>query len=316
MNGRTRSKEVVHRDEAPVFEFDPRAKSYIESIKNLPPDQATFSLNGFTSEALAIFIQGITPIVEYYVRANFGPDTDKTLGNIKQPWTAMDLAEIFRLHFPAFVDCGVRAPVRALGTTLGDLVKDLEYKLGKGLIISSFKLVQLCLEGMRMFPKERPRHTLYIPRIDYEAMIMQLTQDRKTMKKCWKQCTKYIDMNVNPPKRTESGWNDNSYSKLTPSDIPHKTTPETPSHQASPSTKNNIVLGLPESLLDEDDQGLGRVMERYEVKGNFDRDEFLRDLEERIEKEWRLHDDPETFHASNSAKISPSSFPGADGWYT
>lgn len=208
MRGTVRSRKMIRKQEDPNYEFEPRAKSYIDAIDALQPARLNFSLECFQSEAVTIFTQAITPIVEYYIRASYGPETNNKLAPIPHPWTVTGIAEIFRSHFPVFVDHGVRAPVRAFGATFGELLKDLEYKLGKGLIISSFKIVQLCVEGIKMFPKERPRHTPFIPRVDYEAMILKLAQDRKIMKRCWRQCTKYIDAHIDPPNHHGSGWND------------------------------------------------------------------------------------------------------------
>lgn len=54
-------------------------------------------------------------------------------------------------------------------------------------------------------------------------------------------------------------------------------------------------------------------MERYQVEKQINRDEYLRDLEHRMEKEWN---DREDLDPTMNAKNKPTSFPGADGWYT
>lgn len=224
MSRKVRSRKMIREEDEPNFEFEPRAKSYMDAIGALQQQRLDFSLECFKSEAVTIFAQAITPIVEYYIRASYGPETNSRLSPITQPWTVMDIAEIFRSHFPVFVDHGVRAPARAFGATFGHLLRHLEHKLGKGLIISNFKIVQLCVEGIKMFPKERPRHTPFIPRVDYEAMILKLGQDRKLMKRCWRQCTKYIDAHIDPPNHQGSGWNDNRFKNTTILPTPNPST--------------------------------------------------------------------------------------------
>eukprot|EP00210_Caulerpa_lentillifera_P000374 g367.t1 len=309
MRGRNGSKQIGVKEKEPEFEFDTVALSFIKDIEKLSPERVSFNLDSYKTEALKIFTIGITPIVEYYLRANFGPDLQKELGSITRPWSAMDLAQIFRTQFPAFIDYGVRAPIRAFGSTLHQSLEKVDYNIGTDWLIDSFKIVQLCLEGFRMFPKERPRFTPYIPRVDFDELIRLLNRKRKELKKCWRCCTELINSYIDRPNRDGNGWGTTQSGGSKPWSVNSRPSQSTTNNN-HPKSKQ-LILGLGNAIDDSSmiDKESTRVVERFEVSTNIDREKFLNDLENRMVHEYI--DDQEDSQI-NQVPLPP---PGSDGWF-